>query len=73
MSPNSLVVYSLAVLEVMHVGEIRIMSSDVIFLTLCQGEFQHKYYVIVSLHHGDHDGVVRISVHLSCVLWGLII
>ena len=33
-----------------------------------QGEFQHNYYVIVSLHDGDHDGVVRISVDLSCVL-----
>ena len=37
-----------------------------------QGEFQHNYYVIVSLHDGDHDGVVRISVDLSCVLRGLI-
>ena len=33
-----------------------------------QGEFQHNYYMIVSLHDGDHDGVVRISVDLSCVL-----
>ena len=32
------------------------------------GEFQHNHYVVVSLHHSDHDGVVRISVHLSCVL-----
>ena len=28
--------------------------------------------MIVSLHDGDHDGVVRISVDLSCVLRGLI-
>ena len=25
---------------------------------------------IVSLHDSDHDGVVRISVALSCELWG---
>ena len=27
-----------------------------------QGEFQHGYYVVVSLLHSDHDGVVRIFV-----------
>ena len=27
-----------------------------------QGEFQHNYFDFVSLHHSDHDGVVRISV-----------
>ena len=27
-----------------------------------QGEFQHKYFDFVSLHHSDHDGVVRIFV-----------
>ena len=32
------------------------------------GEFQHNYFMIVSLHDGDHDGVVRICVDLSCVL-----
>ena len=33
-----------------------------------QGEFHHNYCVVVSLHDSDHDGVVRISVDLSCVL-----
>ena len=33
-----------------------------------QGEFQHNYCTVVSLHDSDHDGVVRISVELSCVL-----
>ena len=27
-----------------------------------QGEFQHNYFDFVSLHHSDHDGVVRIFV-----------
>ena len=27
-----------------------------------QGEFQHDYFDFVSLHHSDHDGVVRIFV-----------
>ena len=27
-----------------------------------QGEFQHNYFDFISLHHSDHDGVVRISV-----------
>ena len=30
-----------------------------------QGEFQHNYFDFVSLHHSDHDGVVRISVRHS--------
>ena len=38
-----------------------------------QGEFQHNYYTFVSLHDSDHNGVVRISVDLSCELWGLTI
>ena len=29
-----------------------------------QGEFQHNYVDFVSLHDSDHDGVVRISVHI---------
>ena len=33
-----------------------------------QGEFHHNYCVVVTLHDSDHDGVVRISVDLSCVL-----
>ena len=33
-----------------------------------QGEFRHNYCVVVSLHDSDHDGVVRISVDLSCML-----
>ena len=33
-----------------------------------QGEFRHNYCVVVSLHDSDHDGVVRISLDLSCVL-----
>ena len=33
-----------------------------------QGEFHHNYCVVVSLHDSDHDGVVRMSVDLSCVL-----
>ena len=27
-----------------------------------QGEFQHNYFDFVSLHHSDHDSLVRISV-----------
>ena len=27
-----------------------------------QGEFQHNYFDFVSLHHSDHDGVLRIFV-----------
>ena len=27
-----------------------------------QSEFQHNYFDFVSLHHSDHDGVVRIFV-----------
>ena len=38
-----------------------------------QGEFQHNYYTFVSLHDSDHNGVVRIFVGHSSVLWGLII
>ena len=30
-----------------------------------QGEFQHNYFDFVSLHHSDHDGVIRISVRHS--------
>ena len=30
-----------------------------------QGEFQHNYFDFVSLHHSDHDGVVRIFVSHS--------
>ena len=37
-----------------------------------QGEFQHSYYVVVSLHHGNHGGVVRILVHHSEVVKGLL-
>ena len=35
-----------------------------------QGEFHHNYCAVVSLHDSDHvhNGVVRISVDLSCVL-----
>ena len=33
-----------------------------------QGEFRYNYCVVVSLHDSDHDGVVRISLDLSCVL-----
>ena len=33
-----------------------------------QGEFQCNYCVVVSLHHGDHDGVVRIFVGHSEVV-----
>ena len=31
-----------------------------------QGEFRNNYCVVVSLHDSDHDGIVRISVDLSC-------
>ena len=33
-----------------------------------QGEFQHNYFDFVSLHHSDHDGVVRIFVGRSEVV-----
>ena len=33
-----------------------------------QGEFQHNYFDFVSLHHRDHDGVVRIFVGHSEVV-----
>ena len=33
-----------------------------------QDEFQHNYYVVVSLHHSDHGGVVRIFVGRSEVV-----
>ena len=33
-----------------------------------QGEFHHNYCAVLSLHDSDHDGVVGISVDLSCVL-----
>ena len=33
-----------------------------------QGEFQHNYFDFVSLHHSDHDGVVRIFVAHSEVV-----
>jgi len=29
------------------------------------GEFLHNYYTFESVHDGDHNGVVRISVGLS--------
>ena len=33
-----------------------------------QSEFQHNYFDFVSLHHSDHDGVVKIFVgHLEIV------
>ena len=37
-----------------------------------QSEFLHNY-TFESMHDGDHDGVVRIFVGLSCKLGGLII
>ena len=33
-----------------------------------QGEFQHNYFDFVSLHHSDHNGVVRIFVGHSEVV-----
>ena len=33
-----------------------------------QGEFQHNYFDFVSLHHSDHDSVVRIFVGHSEVV-----
>ena len=33
-----------------------------------QGEFQHNYFNFVSLHHSNHDGVVRIFVGHSEVV-----
>ena len=33
-----------------------------------QDEFQHNYYVVVSLHHSDRGGVVRIFVGHSEVV-----
>ena len=33
-----------------------------------QGEFQHNYFDFVSLHHSDHDGLVRIFVGHSEVV-----
>jgi len=39
-------------------------------ITAPQGEFLHNYYMSVSLHDSDHQGVVRIFVALSCELWG---
>jgi len=35
-----------------------------------RSEFQPNYYMFVSLHDSDHDGVVRIFVALLCELWG---
>jgi len=35
----------------------------------CQCEFLHNYYTFESVNNGDHDGVVRIFVALSCELW----
>ena len=35
-----------------------------------QGEFLHNYYMFVSLHDSDHEGVFRIFVALSYELWG---
>ena len=31
-------------------------------------EFLHNYYMFESVHDGDHDGVVRIFIGLSCEL-----
>jgi len=33
-----------------------------------RGEFLHNYYMFKSVNNGDHDGVVRIFVGLSCKL-----
>ena len=38
-----------------------------------QGEFQHNYFEFVSLHHNDHDCVVRIFVGHSEVVKRLLI
>ena len=38
-----------------------------------QGEFQHNYFVVVSLHHGDHGGAVRIFVGHSEVVKHLLL
>ena len=38
-----------------------------------QGEFQHDYFDFVSLHHSDHDGVVRIFVGHSEIVKRLLI
>jgi len=38
-----------------------------------RGDFLHNYYMFVSLHDSDHDGVVRIFVALSCELGGFFI
>ena len=38
-----------------------------------QGEFQHNYFDFVSLHHSDHDGVVRIFVGHSEIVKRLLI
>ena len=35
-----------------------------------QGAFLHDYYMFQSSHDGDHDGVVRLFVGLSCELGG---
>ena len=38
-----------------------------------QSEFQHNYFDFVSLHHSDHDGVVRIFVGHSEIVKRLLI
>ena len=38
-----------------------------------QSEFQHNYFDFVSLHHSDHDGVVRIYVGHSEIVKRLLI
>jgi len=38
-----------------------------------RGEFLRNFYMFESMNDGDHDGVVRIFVGLSCELGGLII
>ena len=38
-----------------------------------QGEFQHNYFDFVSLHHSNHDGVVRIFVGHSEIVKRLLI
>ena len=35
-----------------------------------RGKFLRNYYTFESMHDGDHDGVVRIFVGLSCELGG---
>ena len=43
------------------------------FISLPPSEFQHNYFDFVSLHHSDHDGVVRIFVGRSEIVKRLLI